>query len=103
MEITEVKVVLRNDDRLKGFVTITFDNCFVVRGVKIIHSARGLFVAMPARRKPDGTFQDVAHPIHSEMRARLEERVIAEFLRQQQAPPEERPGSGDDGDEPDGF
>jgi stage V sporulation protein G len=82
MEITEVKIVLRNDEKLKAFATITLDHCFVVRGLKVIQSARGLFVAMPARRKPDGTFQDVAHPIHAEMRADLERAVIAAYLRQ---------------------
>ena len=82
MEITEVRVVLRNDEKLKAYATITLDNCFVVRRLRIIQSARGLFVAMPARRKPDGTFQDVAHPINADMRAKLEARVIAKYLQE---------------------
>ena len=80
MQITDVKIVRREDDKLKAFATITIDHCFVVRGLKIIQSARGLFVAMPARRKPDGTFQDVAHPIHAAARAELEQVVIAAYL-----------------------
>jgi len=80
MQITDVKIVRREDDKLKAFATITIDHCFVVRGLKIIHSTRGLFVAMPARRKPDGTFQDVAHPIHAAARAELERVVIAAYL-----------------------
>ncbi len=85
MEITEVKVVLRNDEKLKGYATITLDHCFVVRRLRIIQSARGLFVAMPARRKPDGTYQDVAHPINAEMRMKLEAKVIAKYLLELQS------------------
>jgi stage V sporulation protein G len=98
MRITEVKVVPRQDEKLRAFVTITLDNCFVVRGLKIIHSSHGLFVAMPARRKPDGTFQDVAHPIHAEMRAELERIVVAAYLKQLHEGGEQ---GGDRGD-PDG-
>lgn len=76
MEITEVRIALRDEARLKAFVTITFDDCFVVRGVKIIAGKDGLFVAMPSRQRPDGTYQDVAHPVHSEMRTRVEGRVL---------------------------
>ena len=50
MEITEVRVALRQEERLKGYATITFDNCFVVRDLKIIEGNKGLFVAMPSRR-----------------------------------------------------
>ena len=79
MEITEVRISLHDEDKLKAFVTITFDDCFVVRGVKVILGNNGLFVAMPSRRKPDGTFQDIAHPINREMRERVEERVLQEY------------------------
>jgi stage V sporulation protein G len=91
MRITDVKIVRREDDKLKAFATITIDHCFVVRGLKIIQSTRGLFVAMPARRKPDGTFQDVAHPIHAAARAELERIVLAAY---QESVPDE---ASDDG------
>ena len=81
MEITDIRVSIRPEERLKAFVTVTFDECFVVRGLKIIDGQDGLFVAMPSRRRPDGEFQDVAHPIHREMRARLEERILDEYDR----------------------
>jgi stage V sporulation protein G len=81
VEITEVKVVVRNDAKLKAFATITLDGCFVVRGLRVIGSSRGLFVAMPARRKPNGMYQDVAHPINADMRAQLERVVIAAYLQ----------------------
>jgi stage V sporulation protein G len=88
MELTDVRIALRDEDCLKAFVTVTFDHCFVVRGVKVIAGSRGLFVAMPCRRRRDGTFQDVAHPIHREMRGRLEERILAAYraLAGQQVP-----------------
>lgn len=84
MEITDVRISPRDEDKLKAFVTITFDDCFVVRGVKIIEGNQGLFVAMPSRRKADGTFQDIAHPIHSQMRERVEERILSEYRLVQQ-------------------
>jgi stage V sporulation protein G len=79
VEITDVRISLRDEEKLKAFVTITFDDCFVVRGVKVIAGANGLFVAMPSRRRGDGEFQDIAHPIHRDMRERLEERVLSEY------------------------
>jgi stage V sporulation protein G len=88
MEITDIRISLRQEERLKAFVTVTFDACFVVRGVKIIDGPSGLFVAMPSRRKNDGTYQDIAHPIHSEMRERIEGKLLAAYraLLEQQQP-----------------
>jgi len=79
VELTDIRISVRDEEKLKAFVTITFDDCFVVRGVKIIRGHQGLFVAMPSRRRPDGTFQDIAHPILSEMRERLEEQILAAY------------------------
>jgi stage V sporulation protein G len=80
MEITEVRVNLQNEEVLKAFVSITLDNEFVIRGLKVIESSDGhRFVAMPARRKRDGTFQDIAHPINREVREYLEEIVFAAY------------------------
>jgi stage V sporulation protein G len=81
MEITEVRVSLRDEEKLKAFVSITLDNCFVVRGIKIIQGANGLFVAMPCRRKPDGTYQDLAHPINAETRQWMEHTIIGEYAK----------------------
>jgi stage V sporulation protein G len=77
MEITEVRVSLQDEEVLKAFVSITLDDEFVVRGLKVIQGAEGRFVAMPARRKRDGTYQDIAHPINKETREYLE-RVVLE-------------------------
>lgn len=79
MEITEVKVFPVNEDKLKAYVTIIFENCFVVRDLKIINGNTGLFVAMPSKKRKDGTFRDIAHPLNSEMRSELEKRVLAEY------------------------
>jgi stage V sporulation protein G len=82
MKITEVRVSLRDDDKLKAFVSITLDDCFVIRGLKIIKGHRGLFVAMPARKRPDGTYQDLAHPINNEMRQTMEQEILREYTQE---------------------
>lgn len=79
MEITEVKVFPVNEDKLKAYVTVIFDNCFVVRDLKIINGNTGLFVAMPSKKRKDGTFRDIAHPLNSEMRNDLEKRVLQTY------------------------
>lgn len=79
MKITEVRISLCNEDRLKAFANVTFDDEFVVRGLKIIEGRNGLFVSMPSRRRSNGTYQDIAHPITSDMRARLESEVISTY------------------------
>ncbi len=79
MEITEVKVFPVNEDKLKAYVTIIFDNCFVIRDLKIINGNSGLFVAMPSKKRKDGTFRDIAHPLNSDMRNALEKRILNEY------------------------
>ncbi len=80
MKITEVKVFPATDGgRLKAYATIVFDDCFIVRDLKIIEGRKGHFVSMPSRRRKDGTFRDVVHPLNSEMRSEIENRLIQEF------------------------
>lgn len=79
MEITEVKVFPVNEDKLKAYVTIIFDNCFVVRDLKIINGNTGLFVAMPSKKRKDGTFRDIAHPLNSEMRSAIEKKILSVY------------------------
>jgi stage V sporulation protein G len=79
MEFTEVRVTLRDEPRLKAFVNVTFDDDFVIRGMKVIEGRKGLFVAMPSRKGKDGTFRDIAHPINNAMRKRLEKVVLDEY------------------------
>src|SRR5262245_50323080 len=82
MDVTEVKVFPVNEDKLKAYATITFDNCFIVRDLKVIHGQSGLFVAMPSKKRKDGTYKDTAHPINSETRAMIETRVLDEYDRE---------------------
>ena len=79
MEVTEVRISLRNEDRLKAYATITFDDCFVIRGLKVIRGDKGLFVAMPSRKLPDGTHRDTAHPINNETRDYIQNVVLKEY------------------------
>lgn len=81
MDITDVKVFPVDEDKLRAYVTITLDACFVVRDLKVIQGTGGLFVAMPAKKRKDGTYKDIAHPLNSEMRDKLERLVLAEFER----------------------
>jgi stage V sporulation protein G len=82
MEITEVRVFPVNEEKLKAYVTITLDHCFVVRDLKVINGNTGLFIAMPAKRRKDGSFKDIAHPLNSETREKMERTILAEYDRE---------------------
>src|SRR5688572_18597506 len=82
MEITDVKVIPVDDEKLKAFVSIVFDQCFVVTDVKIIQGPKGLFVSMPSKKRKDGTFKDIAHPLNNQMRQYLEEKVLSVYRQQ---------------------
>jgi stage V sporulation protein G len=79
MNITQVKVFPVHEDKLKAFVSIVFDHCFMVNDIKVIQGKDGLFLSMPSRRKRTGEFKDVAHPLNNETRRLLEERVLTEY------------------------
>ena len=79
MEVTEVRIFLADEERLKAYVTVTFDNCFVVRDLKIINGNTGLFVAMPSKKKKDGSYKDIAHPINSDFRTYLESLILEKY------------------------
>lgn len=81
MKITEVKVYPANEGKLKAYATMVFDECFIVRDMKVIKSDKGLFVSMPSRRKKDGSFKDIVHPLNSETRKIVEDRVIEEYKK----------------------
>ncbi len=80
MEITEVKVFPVNEEKLKAYVTIVLDNCFVVRDLKIIGGVSGLFVAMPSKRRKDGVFKDIAHPLNQSTRTIMEKQILEAYL-----------------------
>ncbi|AEE17193.1 septation regulator SpoVG [Treponema brennaborense] len=80
MQITEIRIrKIAVDGKLKAYVTVTFDDCFVVHNVKIIDGKTGLFIAMPSRKTATGEYMDIAHPISPEFRAELQERILAEY------------------------
>jgi stage V sporulation protein G len=81
MDVTEIRVYPVDDEKLKAFVTITLDNCFVVRDLKVIKGISGLFVAMPSRKMKDGSFKDMAHPLNNETRKMIENKVLDEYYR----------------------
>jgi stage V sporulation protein G len=89
MEITDVKIIPVDDEKLKAFVSIVLDNCFVITDIKVIHGPKGLFVSMPSKKRKDGTFKDIAHPLNNQMRQYLEERVLSVY-RQQMEQQQER-------------
>ncbi len=80
MDITEVKVFPVSEDKLKAYITIVLDNCFVVRDLKIISGTTGLFVAMPSKRRKDGAFKDIAHPLNQSTRALMERKILDSYL-----------------------
>ena len=87
MNITDVHIYIVNEDKLKAYATITLDDCFVVRDLKVIQGLTGLFVAMPAKRRKDGSFKDIAHPLNQQMRGELEEKVLKAYQAAILTPP----------------
>jgi stage V sporulation protein G len=80
MEITEVRVFpVKDDDKLKAFVSIVLDNCFIISDIKIINGNKGLFISMPSKKRKDGTFRDIAHPLNSETRKTMEDIILNKY------------------------
>ncbi len=79
MEVTDIRVFPVDEEKLKAYVTIVFDRCFMVSDIKVISGQNGLFISMPSKRRKNGTFRDVAHPLNSETRQMIEERVLARY------------------------
>ncbi len=81
MQITEVKVFPVSEEKLRAFVSIVVDSCFMINDIKVIRGKDGLFISMPSRKKKSGDFKDVAHPLNNETRRMIEERVLGEYER----------------------
>ena len=79
MDITQVKIFRVDEEKLKAFVSVIFDECFVVSDIKIIQGSNGLFVSMPSKKRKNGTFRDIAHPLNNETRRRIEDRVLHQY------------------------
>lgn len=79
MQITEIRIHLMNEDRLKAFANVTFDDSFAVRNMKIVEGEDGLFLCMPSRKMQDGTHRDMVHPINRQFREYLEKNILAAY------------------------
>ncbi|HMF09118.1 MAG TPA: septation regulator SpoVG [Thermoanaerobaculia bacterium] len=79
MEITQVKVFPVHEDKLKAYVSIVLDDCFLISDLKVIHGPNGLFISMPSKRKKNGEFKDVAHPLNRDTREWMERRILEEY------------------------
>lgn len=79
MNITDVKVFLRESNQLKAFVNMVIDDAFIIRNIKVIEGDNGLFVAMPSRRVSSGEYRDIAHPINTETRNMIERVIIEKY------------------------
>ncbi len=81
MEITDVRIFLREEERLKAYAAVTFDASFVVHNMRLIAGRNGLFIAMPSKQRKDGKYQDIAHPITTDMRHRLEKVIVENYKK----------------------
>ena len=99
MDITEVKVFPVNEEKLKAYVTIVLDSCFVIRDLKIINGSTGLFVAMPSKKRSDGSYKDIAHPVNKTTRMILEKKILEAYLAEIKRGPVTANGTSHDDDE----
>ncbi|MCI8992475.1 MAG: septation regulator SpoVG [Eubacterium sp.] len=90
MQITDVRVrKMEKDGKMKAVVSITIDDEFVVHDIKVIEGEKGLFIAMPSRKAADGEYRDIAHPINSETRERIQSLILEKYQAQLEAEPME--------------
>ena len=80
MTITDVRIrKIATEGNMKAIVSVTFDNEFVVHDIKVIEGQNGLFIAMPSRKTPDGEFKDIAHPINTDTREKMQSSILAAY------------------------
>jgi len=79
MEITEIKVFPVREEKLKAFVSVVIDECFMVNDIKVIKGRDGYFISMPSRKKKNGKFKDVAHPLNNPTRQMMESAILGEY------------------------
>ena len=90
MNITDVRIrKIAAEGKMKAIVSVTFDNEFVVHDIKVIEGQNGLFIAMPSRKTPDGEFKDIANPINTLTRERLQDSILGEYEKVRNEEPEE--------------
>ena len=81
MNITEVRVKLldKEDSKLKAVASMTIDGCFVIHDIKVIQGNEGLFISMPSRKTPEGEYKDIVHPINTETREAISKKIIEAY------------------------
>ena len=80
MQITDVRIIrVEKEGKMKAVVSITIDEEFVVHDIKIIEGEKGLFIAMPSRKAADGEYRDIAHPINSGTRERIQKLILEKY------------------------
>lgn len=80
MEITEIRIFPVEEEKLKAFVSIVFDECFIISDIKIIDGNDGLFLSMPSKKSKNGKFRDIVHPLNSETREWMSKQIISEYM-----------------------
>lgn len=81
MKISDVRIriVKKDDNKLKAVASITIDECFVVHDIKVIEGREGLFISMPSRKTPDGEYKDIVHPINTETREQIRDAILVAY------------------------
>ncbi|MBR7091472.1 MAG: septation regulator SpoVG [Clostridia bacterium] len=81
MKITDIRIriVKKDDNKLKAVASLTIDDCFAVHDIKVIDGNQGLFIAMPSRKTPEGNFKDIVHPLNTETREAIRDLILAEY------------------------
>ena len=86
MKISDIRMRrMTNDTKMKAVVSITIDEEFVIHDIKVIEGEKGLFIAMPSRKSADGEYRDIAHPIKSETRTMLQNLILDEYQKEEEA------------------
>ena len=94
MEITDVRLrKIETEGKLRAYVSITFDDSFVVHDLRVIDGNKGMFVAMPSKRLPNGDHKDIAHPINTEIREKIQNAVLDVYSKEAVAEPQEHKAS----------
>ena len=80
LNITDIRITkVEGDDKLRAFAALVFDDCFLVGDLRVVEGEDGFFVAMPSRRKRDGSFKDIAYPLNNPLREELETKVLLAY------------------------
>jgi stage V sporulation protein G len=82
MEITEIKIFTVDEKRVKAYSSVVFDECFIVRDLKVIQGDSKLFVAMPSKKMKDGSYRDTVHPLNNNMRSKLETSILEAYEKE---------------------